>query len=57
MAPVIKLYFSDFFGVTRDQLDEYGAFDISLVTDLPLFIYRILCCSQKRLEHLLFTTQ
>ncbi len=51
MAPVIKLYFSDFFGVTRDQLDEYGAFDISLVTDLPLFIDPFLLFNSKKIEY------
>jgi hypothetical protein len=34
----MKLYFSDFFEVTASQLKRYGAFDISLVSDLPLFI-------------------
>jgi hypothetical protein len=32
------IYFSDFFGVTPDEIREYGAFDISLINDLPLFI-------------------
>ena len=32
------IYFSDYFGVTELELDDYGAFDVSLVTDLPLFI-------------------
>jgi hypothetical protein len=34
----MKLYFSDFFEVPPSQLKRYGAFDISLVSDLPLFI-------------------
>lgn len=34
----MKLYFSDFFEVTASQLRRYGAFNISLVSDLPLFI-------------------
>ena len=34
----MKLYFSDFFEVSTSQLKRYGAFDISLVSDLPLFI-------------------
>jgi hypothetical protein len=33
-----NIYFSDHFGVTEQELDDHGAFDISLVTDLPLFI-------------------
>ncbi len=32
------IYFSDHFGVTEEELDDYGAFDVSLLTDLPLFI-------------------
>jgi len=31
-------FFSGEYGVSREELDEYGAFDISLLTDLPLFI-------------------
>ena len=34
----MKLYFSDFFEVPPSRLTQYGAFDISLVSDLPLFI-------------------
>jgi hypothetical protein len=35
---LMKLYFSDFFEVSATQVKRYGAFDISLVSDLPLFI-------------------
>jgi hypothetical protein len=34
----IELYFSDYFGVKESALKRYGAFNISLVSDLPLFI-------------------
>ena len=34
----MNVYFSDFFGVPEQTLEEYGAFNISIVTDLPLFI-------------------
>ncbi len=34
----MDIYFSDFFRVSPDLLEEHGAFDISLVNDLPLFI-------------------
>jgi hypothetical protein len=34
----MKIYFSDFFEVPPETLEDYGAFNISLVTDLPLFI-------------------
>lgn len=32
------VYFSEWFGVDPQALEEYGAFDISVVTDMPLFI-------------------
>lgn len=32
------MYFSDFFNVDPAIIDEYGAFDISLIYDLPLFV-------------------
>ncbi|MDP1579576.1 MAG: hypothetical protein Q8M02_04825 [Candidatus Didemnitutus sp.] len=38
MNPASDLYFSDVFGVAESDLDEYGAFNVSLVVDLPLFI-------------------
>src|ERR1017187_9520370 len=31
-------YFSDYFDVPTSTVKRYGAFDVSLVTDLPLFI-------------------
>lgn len=34
----MRVYFSDFFDVDRDIIESYGAVDISLVNDLPLFI-------------------
>lgn len=34
----MKIYFSDFFNVDPDTIEEYGAFNISLINDLPLFI-------------------
>lgn len=37
-TPALKIYFSDFFNVDRGRLEEYGAFNISLINDLPLFI-------------------
>jgi len=35
---VTDIYFSDFFGVSPDFVEAYGAFDVSLVADLPLFV-------------------
>ena len=34
----MKVYFTDWFNVDPDVLEEYGAFNISLINDLPLFI-------------------
>jgi hypothetical protein len=34
----MRMYFSDFFGVRKSALNKYGAFDISLLADLPLFV-------------------
>ena len=33
-----RIYFTDFFGVDPEALEAYGAFNVSLVNDLPLFI-------------------
>lgn len=34
----MDLYFSDYFEVDPSAIDAYGAFDVSLASDLPLFI-------------------
>lgn len=34
----VKIHFSDFFEVSPKDLENYGAFNISLIRDLPLFI-------------------
>lgn len=31
-------FFNEFFGVSAEAVDEYGAFNVSLINDLPLFI-------------------
>jgi hypothetical protein len=36
--PTVEIYFSDFFQVSPALLEEYGAFNVSLVNDLPVFI-------------------
>lgn len=33
-----NIYFTDFFGISPGELEEYGAFDVSLIGDLPLFV-------------------
>src|SRR5258708_78143 len=44
----MDIYFSDFFGVSNKRLDEYGAFNISLINDLPLFIDPFLLFNSKK---------
>jgi hypothetical protein len=46
-----NIYFSDVFGVSSEILEDYGAFDISLVNDLPLFIDPFLLFNSERSEY------
>lgn len=46
--PKLKVYFSDFFNVSPDALEQYGAFNISLINDLPLFIDPFLLFNSKK---------
>lgn len=47
----MNLYFSDIFDVSPEDLDNYGAFNVSLVTDLPLFIDPFLLFNSKKKEY------
>lgn len=47
----MKIYFSDFFNVSPDDLDEYEAFNVSLINDLPLFIDPFLLFGSKKPEY------
>lgn len=38
MKPTVPIYFCDVFRVDPAALDDYGAFNIALVNDLPLFV-------------------
>ncbi len=46
-----KIFFSDYFGVDRNVLDAYGAFDVNLVTDLPLFVDPFLLFNSKKQQY------
>lgn len=48
---ILALYFSDIFDVSEQDLDHYGAFNISLRTDLPLFIDPFLLFNSERPEY------
>ena len=43
----VKIHFSDFFEVSQETLDDYGAFNISLINDLPLFVDPFLLFNSK----------
>ena len=47
----MKIYFSDFFDVSPESVDNYGAFNISLINDLPLFIDPFLLFGSKKTEY------
>jgi hypothetical protein len=47
----VDIYFSDVFGVSQRVLKRYGAFDISLVNDLPLFIDPFLLFNSRKPEY------
>ena len=47
----MDLYFTGVFGVSEDDLDNYGAFNISIVTDLPLFIDPFLLFNSEKNEY------
>lgn len=47
----MKIYFFDFFNLEASKLEEYGAFNISLINDLPLFIDPFLLFGSKRPEY------
>jgi len=44
----MRIYFSDFFGVSRQLLEKYGTFNISLLADLPLFVDPFLLFNSKK---------
>jgi len=45
------IYFSDVFGVEPEVVDTYGAFNIALVNDLPLFVDPFLLFDSERVEY------
>ncbi len=47
----MNIYFSDVFEVAPEALEQYGAFNISLISDLPLFIDPFLLFNSKKPEY------
>ena len=50
-ATAARIFFSDIFAVEPATLANYGAFDISLVNDLPLFIDPFLLFHSQKPEY------
>ena len=48
---MIGVHFSDIFQVSSEELEKYGAFDISLIADVPLFIDPFLLFSSEKPEY------
>jgi hypothetical protein len=44
-------FFNEYFGVTIDQVDDYGAFNVSIINDLPLFIDPFLLFNSNRQDY------
>jgi hypothetical protein len=47
----MKVYFSDIFNVKPSVIEKYGAFNISLVNDLPLFVDPFLIFNSKKKDY------
>lgn len=47
----MNIYFSDYFSVSKETLDEYGAFNVSLINDLPVFIDPFLLFNSHKEEY------
>jgi hypothetical protein len=47
----MEIYFSDVFDIHPDHLENYGAFNVSLINDLPLFIDPFLLFNSSKPEY------
>jgi hypothetical protein len=47
----MSTYFSDRFGIDPAKLEKYGAFNISIITDLPLFIDPFLLFNSRKAKY------
>ena len=47
----MDIYFSDLFGISPKLLEGYGAFNISLINDLPLFLDPFLLFNSNKPEY------
>jgi hypothetical protein len=47
----VNVYFSDFFNIDAKVVEEYEAFDVSLINDFPLFIDPFLLFNSSKEEY------
>ena len=47
----MQIYFSDYFNIEKDIVFDYGAFNISLINDLPVFIDPFLLFTSDKKEY------
>jgi hypothetical protein len=47
----MSIYFSEYFNILPKKLVEYGAYDISVITDLPLFVDPFLLFNSDKVEY------
>jgi hypothetical protein len=47
----VATFFSDYFGVDQNALDDQGALNVSLVNDLPLFIDPFLLFNSEKKDY------
>jgi len=47
----LKIYFSDFFNIDEDVIESYGAVNISLINDMPLFVDPFLLFNSEKPEY------
>lgn len=47
----MQVYFSDYFGISKSDIESYGAFNISLINDLPVFIDPFLLFTSEKEEY------
>ncbi|PTQ86492.1 hypothetical protein C8R28_101068 [Nitrosomonas ureae] len=47
----MNVYFTDYFKVSPEDMEKYGAFNISLINDLPVFIDPFLLFNSDKPEY------
>jgi hypothetical protein len=49
----VRIYFSEIFDIPSNTVSEFGAFDLSLINDLPLFVDPFLLFNSEKPEYLI----